>query len=215
IILDFFAGSGTTAQAVLGLNKEDGGNRKFILVQLPEKTMNPQFPTIAEITKERVRRVIKKLNAADTGKLSLGEGTVLDRGFKAFKLTASNFKIWDAVQAPNEPAALAEQLALFADNLQPDSGPEDVLFEILLKAGYNLNAPRETLTIAGQPIYSIDGGRLLVCLEEQMTQEVLRGVIASKPEAFICLDAAFHGSDRLLTNAELEMKSSKILFQTV
>jgi adenine-specific DNA-methyltransferase len=120
LILDFFAGSGTTAQAVLELNAQDGGNRKFILVQLPEPTGHKDFPTIADITKERVRRVIKKLSAAEAEKsadassqLKLGGAAPvreLDLGFKVFKLGSSNFKVWDAAAAPKDGAALAEQL---------------------------------------------------------------------------------------------------------
>jgi len=215
LILDFFAGSGTTAQAVLELNKEDGGNRKFILVQLPEPTGNPQLPTIAEICKERVRRVIQKLNAADVGKLPLEGDAAPDRGFKVFRLCASNFKIWDGAQAATDADALAGQLAAFADNLQPDSRPADVLFEILLKAGYDLNARRETLSIAGQTVHSMEGGALLVCLEPEVSRETLRGMAALKPRSVICLDTAFHGNDALLTNAELEMQDNGIQFQTV
>ena len=96
IILDFFAGSGTTANAVLDLNKQDGGNRKFILVQLPEPTGREDYSTIGDITKERVRRVIKKLNDDDTSKLDLEGAKGQDRGFRVFKLAESNFKPWNA-----------------------------------------------------------------------------------------------------------------------
>lgn len=95
-MLDFFAGSGTTAQAVLELNKKDGGNRSFILVQLPEPTGREDYPTIADICKERVRRVIKKLIDEDQGKLDLDEIKKQDRGFRVFKLGESNFKPWNA-----------------------------------------------------------------------------------------------------------------------
>ena len=105
IILDFFAGSGTTAHAVLDLNKEDGGNRKFILVQLPEPTGREDYPTIADIAKERVRRVIKKLNDEDKGKLDLDDIKKQDRGFRVFKLAESNFKPWNA-EVPHEAGPL-------------------------------------------------------------------------------------------------------------
>src|SRR5205823_579473 len=110
IILDFFAGAGTTAHAVLDLNAQDGGGRKFILVQLPEPTDRDDYPTIAEITKERVRRVIDKLNKEESGKLGHEENSQ-DRGFKVFKLDESNFKTWQA-DIPPDTEALSEQLKL-------------------------------------------------------------------------------------------------------
>jgi adenine-specific DNA-methyltransferase len=235
LILDFFAGSGTTAQAVLELNREDGGNRRFILVQLPEPTNNPDLPTIGEICKERVRRVIKKLNEADAAKLPMHEAEP-DRGFKVFKLTASCFKIWNGAEAAEDADALAAQLAAFADNLQPDARPLDVLFELLLKTGQDLNAKREAILlpspVLGVPdgfivrgegaggegsrtVYRVADGALLLCLEPDVTQETLRAMIALKPQAVLVLDTAFHGDDALLTNTELEMQAAGIQFQTV
>ncbi len=102
IVLDFFAGSGTTAQAVMELNKQDGGNRKFILVQLPEETNLTQFKTIAEITKERIRRSIKKLKDKDSGKLQMDD-VKLDLGFKVFKLEQSSFRQWQDYRGEDLP----------------------------------------------------------------------------------------------------------------
>ena len=215
IILDFFAGSGTTAQAVLELNKEDGGNRKFILVQLPESTQNKQLPTIAAITRERVKRVIAKMNEEDTGKLELSDNAGQERGFKAFRLAASNFKIWEDEGGETDAEAVAAQLELFADNLLPDAPPEDILFEILLKAGYDLNVSREEIVIAGQSVYAIAGEALLICLERTITHEALAGLIARKPQGVVCLDEAFHGDDALLTNTLLQMQDAGIRFHTV
>lgn len=215
IVVDFFAGSGTTAQAVLELNKEDGGNRKFILVQLPESTQNKQLPTIAAITRERVKRVIAKMNEADTGKLDVADSAGQDRGFKAFRLAASNFKIWEDEGGEADADAVAAQLELFADNLLPDAASEDILFEILIKAGYDLNVPREEITIAGQSVDAIAGGDLLVCLERDIRRETLAGMMGRKPQGVICLDEAFHGDDALLTNTLLQMQDAGIRFHTV
>lgn len=215
IILDFFAGSGTTAQAVLELNKADGGNRKFILVQLPEKTENAEFPTIAHITRERVRRVIAKMNAADSAKLDLTTGDKQDRGFKAFRLAASNFKIWQGAEGAGDDDALSAQLDLFAENLLPEASPESVLFEILLKSGYDLNAPREEILVAGQAVSSIAGGQLLICLERNISRETLQGMIRLDPAGVVCLDEAFHGDDALLTNFVLQMQDADIIFNTI
>ena len=138
-----------------------------------------------------------------------------DRGFKAFRLAASNFKIWDDDGGEKDEEALARQLELFADNLLPESTPENILFEILLKAGYDLNVSREEVEIDGHSVYSIGGGDLLVCLERTISAEIVSGMIALKPQSVICLDEAFHGDDALLTNTLLQMQDADIRFQTI
>lgn len=139
IILDFFSGSGTTAQAVLELNREDGGNRRYILVQLPEKTDNAEFPTIADITKERVRRVVARMKAAQNGTLDIStRETPEDLGFKVWKLGESNFRQMQPVD-PGDTAAYVEQLALMNDALLPDSNPQSVIYEVALREGFSLN----------------------------------------------------------------------------
>ena len=152
ICLDFFAGSGTTAHAVLDLNKQDSGNRKFILVQLPEPTERKDFPTIAEITKERVRRVIKKLNDEDEGKLDLDGSSKQDRGFRVFKLAESNFNSWNAA-VPHDADALEQQLELHIDHIRDGRTADDLLFEILLKSGFPLTTP----------VYARHGRELMGC----------------------------------------------------
>jgi len=215
IVLDFFAGSGTTAHAVLEQNKEDNGNRKFILVQLPEPTGDADLPTIADVCKERVRRVIKKLNDADNGKLDLASTDKPDRGFKALKLTSSNFKLWNADEAPKDADELAQHILAFADHVLPDRSQEDILYELLLKAGLSLTAMIEPKQIAGHAVFSVADGNLLICLEDEITQETLRGMIELKPESALCLDKAFKCNDQLKTNIVLEMKAHEIKFHTV
>jgi len=215
LILDFFAGSSTTAHAVLDQNRKDGGNRKFIMVQIPEKTDNPDYPTIADIGKERIRRVIEKLNDEENGKLRAGDESHQDRDFKVFKLTSSNFKIWEGADASDEPEQLAEQLRAFAENVLPDRSREDILYEILLKSGLPLTAEVERLTVAGQEVYAVSGGLLMVCLEDHVDGELVRGVAGLEPQRFVCLDAAFDGNDKLKTNAVLQMKDGGIEFRTV
>jgi adenine-specific DNA-methyltransferase len=214
-ILDFFAGSGTTAQAVLDQNNKDSGNRKFIMVQLPEPTDNPDYPTIADIGKERIRRVIEKLNDEENGKLKSGDEPSQDRGFKVFKLTSSNFKIWDGAEASDEPQDLAEQLRAFAENVQPDRSREDILYEILVKSGLPLTAGVERLEVAGREVYAVSGGLLMVCLDDHVDEELVRAVAGLEPSRFVCLDAAFDGNDKLKTNTVLQMKDSGIEFRTV
>ena len=212
IVLDFFAGSGTTAQAVLELNAQDGGNRKFILVQLPEPTERKDFPTIADITKERARRVIKKLNDADHGKLPMDQKP--DRGFKVFKLSSSNFKVWDSTSAPKDAAGLAEQLKLMAHNVEEGRPDEALLYELILKSNLPLTSKITSGKIGKQTFYDVADGTLAICLERKVTKETLRGIIARKPKGVICLDVAFAGNDQLKTNIVLEMKSHGIEFHT-
>jgi len=221
IILDFFAGSGTTAHAVLELNKQDGGNRKFILVQLPEP-VDPESPagkagfkTIADICKERVRRVIRKLDEQDAGQLDLEGGRKQDRGFRVFKLAESNFKVWDA-DAAKDAESLARQLELHVDHMREGRSEQDILFELLLKSGFPLTTPVETRTLAGKTVYRVADGAMLICLERELTLEAIRAMAAEKPARVVCLDAGFAGNDQLKANAVQTFKTAGVAkFQTV
>jgi adenine-specific DNA-methyltransferase len=215
IVLDFFAGSGTTAHAVLDLNKQDGGNRKFILVQLPEPTGREDYPTIADICKERVRRVIKKLNDEDAGKLDLDGNQKQDRGFRVFKLAESNFKPWNA-EVPHDEKTLAEQLELHIDHIREGRLPEDILYEILLKSGFPLTTPVETITLAGKTVHSVAAGALFICLERELTLELIRAMAERQPERVVCLDEGFAGNDQLKANAVQIFKTKDVMsFKTV
>lgn len=206
IILDFFAGSGTTAHAVLKLNREDGGHRKFILSQLPEPcdpgsaASKAGFRTIADITKERVRRIIKKLNDEDAGKLDLKNKERQDRGFRVFNLAESNFSAWNA-GVPHDQAALEKQLELHINHIRDGRKDEDILYEVLLKSGFPLTMPIESIVLDGKTVHSVAGGQLLICLERKLTLEVIRAMAERKPERVVCLDEGFDGNDQLKTNA--------------
>lgn len=213
LVIDFFAGSGTTAHAVLDLNQEDGGNRKFILVQLPEKTDNPQYPTIAHITRERVRRVIEKIKNEADKRLAL-EGKK-DLGFRAFKLDSSNFKIWRSDQALQSAEQLAEQLNLYADNVLTERKDQDRLYELILKSGRPLSARVENVVIGKHTAFAVEEDALLICLEPHLDRDTLRALFARKPQMVLCLDVAFDGNDALKTNTVLEAKTHKIVFKTV
>jgi adenine-specific DNA-methyltransferase len=214
IVMDFFAGSGTTAQAILELNNTDDGNRKFILVQLPEKTEDTLFPTITHVTRERVRRVIRKLDEKHEGKLEL-KGRKPSRGFRAFKLSSSNFKIWDAEKTPDDPAKLAEQLKLYADNVDDKRTQQDILYELIVKSGLPLSSKIERIDVAGKPVWSVNDNKLLILLENNVSRDMLRGMLALKPQQMLCLDAAFGGDDALKTNTVLEAKSLGVAFHTI
>lgn len=170
LILDFFSGSATTAHAVMALNAEDGGNRKFIMVQLPEPTDKPDYPTIADIGKERIRRAGDKILADKGGIINL------DVGFKVFKLDSTNIKPWDVAFD-----TLEQDILTYADSIKSDRSAEDVLYEILLKYGLDLSLPISTHTLAGKTVYSI-GGVLVVCLDHAITLETVEAIAKLKAE---------------------------------
>lgn len=214
IVLDFFAGSGTTAHAVLEMDKQDNGNRKFILVQLPEPTGREDYKTIAEITKERVRRVIQRNEKEAEGKLNLGDRP--KEGFRVLKLATSNFNVWSADTVTATPEILQGKLDLHVDHILPGRTSEDLLTEILLKSGFPLTTPVATLTLAGKMVYSVAEGAMLICLDKKLTHEAIKAMAERKPERVVCLDEGFAGNDQLKTNAVLIMQSKGVTkFQTI
>jgi adenine-specific DNA-methyltransferase len=215
IVLDFFAGSGTTGHAVLNLNNEDGGKRRFILVQLPEPTGRDDFATVADICKERIRRVIGKLNSGDAGKLALLERGGMDRGFRVFKLSESNFTTWDA-QGPEDTEALEQRLELHVEHIREGRTEDDLLYEILLKSGFPLATTVETVELVGKRVYVVADGALLLCLDRELNLELIRKIAEKGPERVVCLDAGFAGNDQLKANAVQLFKTKGIAsFKTV
>jgi adenine-specific DNA-methyltransferase len=169
LILDFFSGSATTAHAVMQLNAEDGGNRRYILVQLPEPTDEKSeaykagYKNICEIGKERIRRAGE--NIIENKELKIDN---LDIGFKVFKLDSSNIKEWDS-----DYENLEQNLRDSVDNIKPDRTKEDLLYEILLKYGLNLTVPIEELKIDDKIVYNIGYGALIVCLDDEITTDIV------------------------------------------
>ncbi len=224
LILDCFAGSGSTGHAVLDLNRKDGGSRRFILVQLPEPcdaesgASKVGLNTITEITKERIRRVIKKLNGEvqdAQGGLFQADGRLRDHGFRVFKLAESSFKPWNA-EVPQEAGALEKQLNLHVDHIREGRTADDLLYELLLKSGYPLTAPVEVLQLAGKQVHSVAGGVFFVCLERELTLELIRAMAEKKPERVVCLDEGFAGNDQLKANAVQIFKTKGVTsFKTV
>lgn len=212
IVLDFFSGSASTAHAVLDLNKEDGGNRKFIMVQLPEPTDEKSdahkagYHTIADIGKERIRRVIGQIEAEYTGEIDFDADKRPDLGFRVFKLAPSNFKAWNS--DPDQD--LATTLDLFVDHIDPDAEQEDLLYELLLKAGFPLTVPVAAETIAGKTVFNIGEGVMFICLEKELTNELIRAIAQRQPVRVICLDEGFKGRDELLSNAVQIMKAEGV-----
>lgn len=223
--LDFFAGAASSAEAVLQMNHEDNGARKVICIQLPEPckegtaAFEAGYETIAKVSKERIHRAAKKITDEREGNLNFnGEGK-LDLGFRVFKLAYSNFRIWDG--DIEKADTLEEQLEAHVGHVDSESGPEDILYELLLKAGYELTTKVEKRTMEGKDVYAVDGGALLICLEKEITEALIDAMAKAGPREVICLDEGFNGDDELKTNAVetfklfSESEESETVFRTV
>jgi adenine-specific DNA-methyltransferase len=210
LILDFFAGSGSTGHAVLEAARGDG-MKNFILVQLPEKTAHPVYATIADIAKERLRRVIDRMSR-NSGEPAAKDSGQRDLGFAVFKLAESNFNAWNAEVTDAE--ALERQLMRHADHRREERTTADFLYEIILKSGFSLTASVERLSLSGVEVFSVADGALLVCVEE-LTQDAIRAMADRRPGRAVCLDAGFAGDDRLKLEAVETFKATGVAFRTV
>ncbi len=225
IILDFFAGSGTTAHAVMQLNKEDGGNRKFICVQLSElcdansEAYKAGYRTIADISKERIRRASAKIRAEvateqakQQGQLSFDDASqtaMPDLGFKVFKLSDSNFKEWREIHGTDQEQ-WKQQTIDFLNPVAENATTDNLVYELLLKNGKNLNS-----TIRHeQGCYNINSGELILLLESA-NQATLDYALSQHPQKVIALDSLFEGNDQLKTNTALQFRDAGINFKTI
>lgn len=206
IVLDFFSGSATTAHALMKTNLEKGTDRKFILVQLPEKVSDKKkdqgYGSICEIGKERIRRAGKKiLEELATKKAENGlfdkesEPTRLDVGFRVLKLDTSNMQ--DVYYTPEDSSAAT----LFDDNVKPDRTPEDLLFQVMLEYNLPLSAKIERKTIAGKEVFSVNDDYLIACFDENVNETVITEVAKRKPLYFIMRDSSL-SSDQVADNFE-------------
>ena len=225
LFLDFFAGTAPTAQAIMELNQEDGGNRKYICVQLPELCVNNSeaakagYATIADIAKERIRRVGAKIRAKieaeqekKNGQLTFEDtqqSKMPDLGFKVFKLADSNFKQWRKIRG-SETKAWQQQVMEFIDPVAENATVGNMVYELLLKSGKDLNS-----TIEHKNGYYVVNDRELIMMMESATQETVDAVLATHPEKVIALDRLFEGNDQLKTNTVLQMKDAGITFITI
>ncbi|PSF15180.1 site-specific DNA-methyltransferase [Marinobacter shengliensis] len=207
VILDFFSGSGTTGESVAELAIEDCSELKYILVQLPEPNSEKEktgkaalkagYSTIADISKDRLRKVYSGLEA-EHGRRAQHENKW---GFKVLKLGKSNFKLWQAPAKDVSDEELLKQMELNVDHIDPNASQEDLLYELLIKAGVMPTEKVEQVELAGHTMFSVAEGSLLVHLEDDIDQALIDVVLAKAPGQFICLDKAFHGNDQLKTNA--------------
>jgi adenine-specific DNA-methyltransferase len=212
LVLDFFAGSCTIAQAVFQQNRLDGEQRRFICVQLPEsldeqsEVAKRGFYTIADIGKERIRRVIAQMQAEREGQLPLEtRETPEDLGFKVFKLAPSTFRQWESPEEESDEA-LARQLSFFDGGLETGSDPMHVIYEVVLKEGYDLNARIEPLAVESNQVYRVsqaegqgeNGARsFFVCLDNAIAGDTLDALALDKESAFVCLDTALDDSTKV------------------
>ncbi len=213
IVLDFFSGSATTAHAVMELNVEDGGNRRFIMVQLPEpideksEAYKAGYKNICEIGIERIRRAGEKIKQEYKDKAGIEN---LDIGFKVFKLDTSNIRKWQP-----DYDNLEQSLLDYIDNFVEGRTELDVVYEIMLKYGLDLTYPVDEFTIAGKKVYSIGYGMLMICLDDEITTDVARGILAKikelSPESsrVVFKDNGFK-SDSNKTNIKEILKSGGI-----
>ena len=203
LILDFFSGSATTAHAVMQLNSEDGGNRKFIMVQLPEKTdekseaFKAGYKNICEIGKERIRRAGKKIK--EESPLTTQD---LDTGFRVLKLDSTNMQ--DIYYSPKD--ILQADLFSQVDNVKPDRTGEDLLFQVMLELGATLDSKIETTTIAGKTIYNVAEGYLVACFDPDVTDDVVKAIAQMQPAYAVLRDTSMK-DDSTATNFEQIFKT--------
>ena len=214
IILDFFSGSGTTAHAVAELNAEDGGNRRWICVQLPELTDEKSeaykagYRTIADIARERIRRAGAKIRADQADKLA-SRDVPLDLGFRAYRVDDSNFKQWN--ELVSNPEEIRQQALANLDPLEEGTTGDDLLTELLLKRGVS-------------PLVQIDqrdgfclipSEKLIICLAHSMTEELFTAILATKPSSIILLDRSFGGDINLKVNLLLQAERTGVEVEVV
>ena len=198
IILDFFSGSATTAHTVMQLNAEDGGHRKFIMVQLPEKcdekseAYKAGYKNICEIGKERIRRAGKKIK--EENPLTTQD---LDIGFRVLKCDSSNME--DVYFTPKE--YMDKQQSLFVDNIKKDRNDEDLLFDAMLKLDTPLSSKIEKITVAGKTVYNVAQGHLMACFDKNVTDEVITAIAKEMPSYFVMRDSS-QADDSVAINFE-------------
>ena len=196
IVLDFFSGSATTAHAVMQLNAEDGGNRKFIMIQLPEETDEKSeaykagYKNICEIGKERIRRAAKKIAEENPD-------AKFDGGFRVLKLDSTNMK--DVYYNPSE--FMPSFLDSLADNIKEDRTPEDLLFQIMLDLGILLSSKITESEIGGKKVFNVEDNYLIACFDENVTDETVTAIAKQKPYYFVMRDSSM-ASDSVATNFE-------------
>ncbi len=187
IVLDFFSGSATTADSVIRQNIKDKGKRKFILIQLPEKTGNSDYKTICDIGEERIRRAGKKIKEET--------GADIDYGFRCFKVDSSNMK--DVYYCPGDVDQ--KNLFSYADNIKEDRAPEDLLIQVMLDLGVLLSSKIEKIEINGKKVFSVADGYLMACFDKDVTEETVMAIAKKMPFYAVFRDSSM-SSDSVAVN---------------
>ena len=224
IILDFFSGSATTAHAVMQLNAEDGGNRKFICVQLPElcdeksEAYKAGYKTICEIGEERIRRAGKKILEEQDTQIAMGdeEKKPLDIGFKVFRLDTSNLKLWDStpITGDNQLEMFTERMNSMIDSIKDDRTDMDVIYEIMLKMGVPLDTAVQYIEIDGKIVYIVGDFLLMIALYNDITAEDIDAMAAYAPAKIVCAEQGFK-DDTALSNAHYILRDKQIELKLV
>ncbi|ADU21616.1 site-specific DNA-methyltransferase [Ruminococcus albus] len=192
VVLDFFSGSGTTAESLLKMNMSDSGNRKYILVQINEETRLPSYANLCEIGEERIRRAGKKIK--EENPLTTAD---LDIGFRVFKVDSSNME--DVYYRPAD--LKQDQIMMNIDNVKADRTPEDLLFQSMLDLGILLSSEIEETEFAGKKVFSVAGGYLIACFDFEITEETVTEIAKKKPFYAVFRDAGY-ANDSVATNFE-------------
>lgn len=224
IILDFFSGSATTAHAVMQLNAEDGGNRKFICVQLPElcdeksEAYKAGYKTICEIGEERIRRAGQKILEEQDTQIAMGdeEKKPLDIGFKVFRLDTSNLKLWDStpITGDNQLEMFTERMNSMIDSIKDDRTDMDVIYEIMLKMGVPLDTAVQYIEIDGKIVYIVGDFLLMIALYNDITAEDIDAMAAYAPAKIVCAEQGFK-DDTALSNAHYILRDKQIELKLV
>jgi adenine-specific DNA-methyltransferase len=213
IVLDFFAGSGTTGEAVLRLNISESTRRQFICVQLPEKLTDTRFGNLTQIARHRLKSVCGQQDSP-TPRIP-GIDIHPPSGFRALRLAESNFKIWDA-HTEDGVQGVERQMELAVNHIVSDRTSGDLFYEILMKSEYPLTAKIENFDAAGIAAVSVEDDALIVCVERKVTSEAVAAIANRSPSKVIFLDEAFSGNDQLKANAKMNFESAGVKrFETV
>lgn len=212
LVVDFFAGSSSTVEAVLSLNAKEGGSRRVLAVQLPEPceensaAFKAGYQSIAALSRARIQRVVEQLRA----NADLASPVPDNLGFKSFLLSPSNFKQWrgDGIDTPEQ---LAEQILMFAKSEKDGAAVEHMLYELLLKFGQELSTPVETLDVAGGKVFAINDRKMLFVLAS-FTDAMIQPLVDMKPREIIAIDGVFLDSDPLKSNLDLQCRDAGIKF---
>ena len=224
LILDFFSGSATTAHAVMQLNAEDGGNRRFIMVQLPElcdeksEAYKSGYKNICEIGKERIRRAGQKILSEQGAQIALGkeEKEPFDIGFKVFKLDTSNLKLWDStpITGDNQLELFTERMNAMIQSIKDDRTDMDVVYEVMLKMGVPLDIPVQYMEVNGKLVYIVGDFLLMIALYDDITAEDIEAMTAYAPAKIICAEQGF-ADDSALSNAYYILRDKQIELKLV